>query len=346
MSFQSYRVTLMLSVTLISGCGGQPTALTPAIPKSTVVPWLQTPPVLRPATIKRSTSGQDLLYVSSTSGNVYVYTYPRHRFVESLTGFIQPTGECVDAAGDVFITAYSSYSFSSSTIYEYAHGGTTPIATLDDPGAALGCAVDPTTGNLAAANVFDNSNPYNHEFGSMAVYTEAQGTPTMYYSSEFGLLGSCGYDNGGALYLSVGTGGYQAYLARLASGSTSIELINLNKQIHTGHQFAPSVQWDGKHMTVSSLPQSTDGAVSVYRLSISGSNATVLGMTKLDSPKNRHAGESWIQGKRIIGIYNYRGYGNVASWSYPRGGNPSWAKKVSKHTNGALWGVTVSLAAR
>lgn len=47
----------------------------------------------------------------------------------TLTGFVRPQGECVDNAGDVF-TADNG----ASNIADYAHGGTSPIAVLNDPG--------------------------------------------------------------------------------------------------------------------------------------------------------------------------------------------------------------------
>jgi hypothetical protein len=338
-----YALSTCVATAMLAGCGGSQ----PPIGAPGAMP--QTSAIARHAAhgkswIEPNASGQDLLYISSADGNVYVYTYPGRRLVGTLTGFIRPSGECVDAAGDVFITAYSNDSFTASAIYEYAHGGTTPIATLNDPGGSFGCAVDPMSGNLAAANVFDNSNPYNPQYGSLAIYTAAKGNPTMYYSSQFGPIGSCGYDDEGNVYLTVANGNSLPNLARLASGGGSITLISLNKKVYSGYLFTPTVQWGGKHMTISSLPQSGSGAVSVYHLSISGSSAIVVGTTILNSPRNHHAGESWIQSNHIIGIYDYRGYGYAAFWPYPKGGNPSDVKRVSKLTSGPLWGVTVSLA--
>ena len=65
-----------------------------------------------------------------------------------LTGFATPYGECVDEKGDVFIL-----NFDGESIVEYAHGGTAPIATLNDPGEKpSGCSVNPATGDLAVTN--------------------------------------------------------------------------------------------------------------------------------------------------------------------------------------------------
>ena len=102
---------------------------------------------------------------SGQQGAVLVLSFPKGDLVGTLTGFSVPSGECVDESGDVFVADGGA-----DTIREYAHGGTTPIATLNDPGEPYGCSVDPTTGNLAVTNGSD----------SVAIYPSAQGTPTLY----------------------------------------------------------------------------------------------------------------------------------------------------------------------
>ena len=78
----------------------------------------------------RDAKSQGLLYVSSyRTDDVYVFSYPRGRLVGTLAGFNGPDGECVDSAGNVWIT-----NTLQSQQVEYAHGGTTSIATLNDPG--------------------------------------------------------------------------------------------------------------------------------------------------------------------------------------------------------------------
>ncbi|MGA9946057.1 MAG: hypothetical protein WBP75_13570, partial [Candidatus Cybelea sp.] len=89
---------------------------------------------------------QDLLYVSDWgTGDVYAYSYPKRKLQGKLTG-LMPTGLCVDKKGDVFVD-------NSREILEYAHGGTSPIATLDDSGSyPTVCSIDRVTGDLAVAN--------------------------------------------------------------------------------------------------------------------------------------------------------------------------------------------------
>ncbi len=339
-------LALCACAAMLSACGGSQATVTATESLSVIPARARVHQPQGRSLMEPRASGQALLYVSDGVSKVYVYTYPRGRLEGTLTGFIYPGGECVDSAGDVFITASSDPSVSSSTIYEYAHGGTTPIATLNDPGVARGCAVDPTTGNLAVANTVDDSNPYG-KYGDVAVYAEAQGSPTVYYSSQF-YFRFCGYDNQGNLYLSASNGYYgnEAQLVGLASGSSYFEQIDLNTTLYTVSDFSPSVQWDGQHMTVSSdqysKVQGREEPVLVYQLSIAGSSGTILGTTELAccSNKGKHTGQSWIQGNTIIAIYFYKARGYISLWPYPGGGMP----RKSLRRGDKLWGVTVSSA--
>jgi hypothetical protein len=68
----------------------------------------------------------DLLYASESIRNkVFILTYPGGKLVGTLTGFNMPFGDCVDGVGDVWIINQHP-----PEVIEYAHGGTTPIATL------------------------------------------------------------------------------------------------------------------------------------------------------------------------------------------------------------------------
>ena len=93
-------------------------------------------------------TGEELIYVSSfESSSVFVYDYSVAARRQTLTGFNEPAGECSNGK-DVWIT-----NFGGSEIFEYAAGGSSPLATLGDPGfRPLGCSYDPVTGNLAVSN--------------------------------------------------------------------------------------------------------------------------------------------------------------------------------------------------
>jgi hypothetical protein len=245
----------------------------------------------------------------------------------------------------VFVIAPGEEFSNPTTVYEFAHGGSSPIATLSETGEGFGCAVDPKTGNLAVANSNDINNPDGKDYGDVAIFAGATGSPTMYYSSKFLAFYHCGYDNSGNLYVSGWesiSSGYEFALASINAGSSSsIEPVTLNKKLYGNTNLIPGVQWDGKEMTVSSLT----GLVSVYRLRISGQKATVTGTTMLRNPQKRQRGETYIQRNTITGVYYYHGRPYISFWPYPKGGKPSRVIRQKQWPSGStLYGVTISVA--
>ncbi|HEX3368019.1 MAG TPA: hypothetical protein VHS56_00455, partial [Candidatus Cybelea sp.] len=126
--FTSYG--LFAALVLLAGCGGAPeTALAPLSSPSASSAhhrsWMS------PLASRKS----KLLYVSAFNGSdVTVYDYPSMEPMGTLTGFSSPSGQCVDAKGDVYIANYAS-----GLVDEYAHGGTKPIRTFTTSGDAFGC---------------------------------------------------------------------------------------------------------------------------------------------------------------------------------------------------------------
>jgi hypothetical protein len=328
-----WALGLCAGALVFSGCGPSATPTAADIPLGTAAARVGgRQPISLPIRARQDYSDKALLYISDNYRNVYVFTYPQGKPVQKLTGFIAPLGECVDPAGDVFIVASANASHSSSVIYEYAHGGTTPIAMLEDPGPAAGCAIDPTTGNLAASG------------DGVAVFQHAAGDPTVYSSSEFAFR-TCGYDNQGNLYL-LAWDGRTNDLVRLAYGSTSFEQLSLSEKIYDPSYGLPSVQWDGKHITVTSDPTSQSkprGPLLAYRLSIFGANAKVVGTTDLSSVKNVYIGQTWIEGKTFVGMNRGHRITEVSLWRYPKGGQSRRILK-SKLPQSFLWGLIVSPA--
>lgn len=340
---------ICVAVMVLAGCGSQPPIGAPgAMPQTSAI---ATHAQRGKSWMKSGTSNQDLLYYTATlglDGVAYVYSLPQGELVGQLTGFYAPVGVCVDSAGNVFIVAYSDSSLKTSTIYEYAHGGASPINTLDNPGEGIGCASDPTSGNLAVANISDYSNRRYRDNGDVAIYSSAQGKPKVYYSGTFAHFYFCGYDDAGNLYISASNGS-EDELAWMPSKHKSIKSLKMNKQIFGGYQIQPSVQWDGEHMTVSSLPRQAfkRGVLSVYQLSISRGNAKVIGTTDLRIKKNRHRGETWIFNSNIVGVDLLGGYGDASVWQYPKGGRPEYEirKIVSRDRGGnGVGGISISPA--
>jgi hypothetical protein len=307
---------------MLAGCGGsQPPVGAPgAMPQTSALAahadrgrsWMLPGP----------TSGNDLLYLAGRKGALYVLTYPQGKLVGEVSLPYAPNsgGLCSDGNGDVFVP-------DGAEIVEYAHGGTQPIATLGDGSGyyePIGCAVDSTTGNLAVTNYMDY--PYH---GNVAIYAGAQGDPTYYSDSEIPDPNFCGYDNRGNLFIDGGVP-----LAELSSGSGSFTNITLNKRIPEAGQ----VQWDGKHITVTS-----NNANKIYRLQISGSAGKLIGTTHLDGPGRHAFSQSWIQGSTIIApIGPGQADDKVGFWNYPRGGKAFTILRPG--SNAEVVGATVSVA--
>lgn len=249
---------------------------------------------------------RDLLYVSDSfpygSNDVFVYSYPRGKLKGKLTGFNEPSGQCVDKAGNVFIT-----NFGASQILEYAHGGKSPINTLSDPGYyPLGCSIDPTTGNLAVTNRLSTS----FTAGDVAIYPHASGTPKSYTDPNFYYYEFCGYDNQGNLYIDGTTKGSALEFATLPSGGASFSTLTLNQ----GIGFPGGVQWDGTHLAIGD-----QSAAVIYEFAISGSSGTKVGSTPLTGSKD--VVQFWIHGAKVIGPD--AGLKDVGYYNYPAGGSPT-----------------------
>ncbi|MBV8067519.1 MAG: hypothetical protein JO113_06055 [Candidatus Eremiobacteraeota bacterium] len=289
---------------------------------------LRCPPPLsaQPQAAVRSTR-QALLYASGGNG-VYYFSYPSGKPLGRLSGFdknFNPGGLCIDNAGDVFVTGFlagESTDVETSQIYEFMHGGTTPIAKLAEKDVAAGCSVDPTTGDLSVSNYF---NKYQDR-GSVARFIGARGKPTYYVYPKTSQFHFCAYDDAGNLFISRGTNG----LEELPHGETTFQDITLSNGA-----LASSVQWRRGELVVSSYVPDSRGPMSLYRTKVSNDTATVVGTTTLSSPPEKDStGQFWIDGANVAGpIGNH-----LFVWSYPGGGNP--IKRL--HALAGWVGVTVS----
>ncbi|MGC2635024.1 MAG: hypothetical protein WA215_12520 [Candidatus Cybelea sp.] len=284
-----------------------------------------------------SSSGGDLLYVDQgytlgkhPRGGVLIYTYPGDALVGQFTvsnpSYPPATTEgiCSDAKGDVFIEAEYYY---GTTIYEYAHGGTSPIATLGDGGNgyANDCASDPKTGNLAVVSRAAVSSPAN-----VAIFKDAKGKPTTYTDASITAYYSCGYDSQGNLFIDGTKAGGGVEFAELPVGSSTFTNIALDKTLgSTG-----AVQWDGTYITV-------DGASAIYRLSISGSTGTVVSTTRVLGRRGPWRALNFIYHNRAIAPDGGE-RGEVGFWRYPAGGKP--VDIIAANGVRSLYSATISVA--
>jgi hypothetical protein len=268
---------------------------------------------------------KDLLYVSlgSEAGGdeILIWSYPKGEFEGVLTGdgLNDPLGMCTDKSGDVFVANHYS-----ADVIEFAHGGTTPIATLSDSGEyPQSCAIDPTTGNLAVTSYYG---PYGESPGDVAIYAGATGMPTSYSAPNFFLYDYCGYDNKGNLYVDGNTGGggpSNFLFAELPSGGSGFSDITLPQSIYIPN----GVQWDGKYVAVGDETAGGTPISAIYRFKIASSGgATEISTTPLYRQGGGSAPTSvtevWIDGKRVAGANGASASGdnNPGLWKYPKGG--------------------------
>ena len=271
----------------------------------------------------------DLLYISDAgSGDLYVYSYPGAKLKGTLTGLDAPEGVCVDKSGDVWVA-----NTGAMDIVEYAHGGTSPIATLSDPGYfPLGCSVDLTTGNLAVTNVCEEVSGQCVADGDVLVYANAKGTPASYADSAVTQPFFCGYDDKENLYVDGLYNDTDFAFSELPRGSSSFTNITLNETMYQ----PAGVQWDGKYVAVGTY-WAYDDIVLDFRIKGTQGKLARPGGTPLDGATQ--VVQFWIQGKVIIGP-NHGRSGSVMFWHYPAGGSPF--KTLDAFTTPI--GATVSLA--
>lgn len=264
-----------------------------------------------------------LLYISAA--HVYVYTYPWLRLVGMLTGFQSPAGICPDKDGDMWIA-----NFRGGTIVEYAHGGTQPIASLDVPiNEPQSCAIDPRSGDLAVVG-YGPTDP--NAPGTIAVYSNASGSPAIYHVS-FGETSFCSYDDQGNLFVD-GFGFSESppfALVELARGAKKFKEVSFGASGNPSYYPTP-VLWDGTYVTIGSA----DGLV---RYTVRNFSASHVGHTQLNGLHMLY--NAWIQDNRVVAINLFGMYvPPVQLYEYPGGGNPR--KTRDRHFQSNPFGVAVS----
>jgi hypothetical protein len=290
-----------------------------------------------------SSSGNDLLYGSVLNRpTVTVFTYPE--------GVLQATfntpndatasGECADANGDVFVTAYTGASKAqfSGYVFEYEHGATSPSTSLSE-GAyePVACSVDPTTGNLAIANFYYNQS--QDTAGNVAIFAGGQGQPSFFTDSAIQTYDSVTYDGEGNLYVLGYTGGTQPYrFAELAAGSgsfTNITVPVLKRPLR--------IQWDGKYVGFfgGRIGHGKHSHPIIYRMAISGSSGTVVGRTTFRGLGDDVGQGFWIQGKQVVLQDGHlHGHEMLGIFDYPAGGKPT---KTIKYSGNDIFDFAVSV---
>jgi hypothetical protein len=291
--FGRFALSISTAVAFLAGCGGSSIGAPDAMPQS---PAAATHEQHGGSWIRTEATIGALLYATGGCSGTCVFSYPGGEVVGSLA--TSGDAVCTDSSGNVFITE-------SEHVVEYAHGSSTPSATLSLPGTdGWGCSVDPTTGNLAVV--------FSSTAGNIAIFAGARGEPTIYSANVQGEY--CGYDSAGNLFV----GGYkdQGYsVSELPAGGSGFNVFPIDAPIGTPGQ----IQWDGTYITWQS--SNAQGAQTVSRLEISGSQAVVTGTTHFKGIKLQPL-QSWLYGGVIVVPYAEHGAksNEIGIWAYPKGG--------------------------
>jgi hypothetical protein len=310
--FGGYASGVCMAAVMLVGCGGSQ-------PGGTVTQGL-TQPLARGG----SSNGR-LLYVVN-GRNLLVFSFPQGKLASKQPDIGSLRGACSDKDGNVFVVMLNG---STDNVLEFAHGGTSPIATLTIPGrAANACAVDPQTNNLAVT-----FNPVSGS--SVAIFSGESGTPQVYSTGSFGGFGYCGFDNKGNLFIDndIPSGSPGSPLVEFKGESQTFASIALNEKLELGG----NLQWDGRYLAAG---QTNTFGHSIYHIKISGTNGSAVGATVLG---RKAWGETWIENGVVAAATRSKsGGGGVTLYDYPSGILVKKLPSKDFQRNAAVFGLTVS----
>jgi hypothetical protein len=237
--------------------------------------------------------------------------------------------------------------------FEFAHGKRKPIKVLTTNGNAMGCAVDPVTGNLAIGSQDSKQNAW----GDIQVFPKGGGSPKTYYSYAGNegcpYMQAPGYDDKGNLYFEARWGNAGWKMCELPANGSAIVRVRVAKAKYYKTLDHPgSTMWDGKYITFEDYRNNESQNSVMYQAESGGSQLTVVGSTTLgakcryanvmqpfvvgtrNTPGNHKQGAVVVGGNE--GCYSLFGY-----WTYPAGGAPF----KEKPGPASIGGAAVSLAA-
>ncbi|HZY96194.1 MAG TPA: hypothetical protein VFE35_03740 [Candidatus Cybelea sp.] len=299
-----YALSISVAAALLTGCGGYQSPI--AGPGTTSL--VTTGKKVQPA----SGSQHALIYAYERSA--LIYDYELGKMIDQFQ--VQPSmtadGICSDAKGDVFFTGNVS---ETTYISRYPYGSTLASGTVSfqhgtpTPG---GCSVDDASGNVATVATGWLPSPFD-----LVVFPDFQEPPIEYnYIHGSDVLMSVAYDGSGDLFLlGISTTSSDYYLAELLKGKTEFMPISVGLSLDRPY----AIQWDGKYLAVTAL-DGTGSTHWIYRLKVSGSQATLVGIVKpAGFTEPRWRDRTWIQPNVGIMIAG-KSTGNIGVWKYPRGG--------------------------
>jgi hypothetical protein len=268
-----------------------------------------------------------LLYASSIyTCDVDVFTYPNGKLVQTLNacglGFGPAFGLCSDRDGNVFMGMAEGFS-----IFEFQHGGTQPIAQLDDESLLpFGCSVDPMTGDLGVAS----------DEGNVAIFKNGSKTPQIYHLSDVAGFFFCTFDDRGNLFADGEHADRSFALAELPKNGSALREIAVSENVEGGF----ALQWERHRLVVGATQGSNE--FTLDRLRVSGSTAKVLGTTTISAAPNTFEPFQFLIGNRTL-IQPQKANSEIGFWKFPQGG-----KQIGDvHVGGSSYvGIALSVAPR
>ncbi|MGC2633098.1 MAG: hypothetical protein WA215_02685 [Candidatus Cybelea sp.] len=327
--FGRFTVSSSVAVALLAGCGGSqsPIGAPGAMPQTSAIAtyagrgksWI----------LKRATAG-DLLYVSSKRrAEVDILSYPQGKSVGELP--IYPgtiTGLCSDPAGNVWVATSVE---GQITMYKYAHGGTSPIATLNVPGdLGQDCAVDPSSGNLAVS----------HDAYFVSVFPSASGNPETFNDEPIGTIFSLVYDEHSNLVI-YGSGFTfsSEEVGLLSSGGTSFTNFKFNEKAKP----LTFALWKGNYLLLSGIHKAkgTSSPETMWKVSVQASGLKVAGTKTLNSRGDDGFGQyACLVGSALLQSDRNGRFVNL--YDYVTGGKPK--RTIGNVGGGVPTAVAISVA--
>ena len=305
-------VFFSLALALAAGCGGAGITPGPGSRGATVEQTSDAGPRLAPNCCARIKTlfVTDAFGGSSFTGTVYAFDYETGRLLGQLPappeGWLEVQGACVDNGGNAYFA-----NTSLSTIDEYSHDGTY-LATIQDPGQyPAWCSYDPTTGNLAVANVIDVSGGS----GSISIFKDGVLQNT-YHPPNLTRVFSVGYQDGtaGVLWLSGNTSSGSTLVYTFANGQfTRVTFHGLR-----GGSIGGGFQWSAKMHAMNTSGSDATGHSVIWQFTPA---AKIVGKTILDCDGSVCDVVSFfIKGPRVTTADAV--HLNAPQFDYPKGGRP------------------------
>jgi hypothetical protein len=210
-----------------------------------------------------------LFYTSNESKNELDVFQGGKLVGELMDGIDVPAGNCSDSSGNVWSTQNTGRS-----VVEYAHGGKIAKNNFNTSGFAIGCSVDPTTGDLAVANFSVGTGSQGYNDGDVVIFPKGSNKPQTYtpFNEHYALYPPA-YDSKGNLFLE----GYnQTTLAKqlleLPKGSSEFTSISLPVSI----VYPAGVIVDNGYVDALDQEYQNTYTTGLYELAISGSTAQLV----------------------------------------------------------------------